>query len=98
PPLSALSLHDALPISLDLPVVRGSLVSPELALRASYATMSGVEALKLKTYGLELFLSKGFGPFMPYGAIGRMRSDARATIPATLDRKSTRLNSSHVST
>jgi hypothetical protein len=69
--------------SLDLPVVRGSLVSPELALRASYATMSGVEALKLKTYGLELFLSKAFGPFMPYGAIGRMRSDARATIPAT---------------
>ncbi len=66
--------------ALDLPVVRGSVVLPELAVRGSYATLSGVDALKLKTYGLELFLSKGFGPLMPYGAIGRMRTDARGTV------------------
>ena len=36
----------------------------------------------MKTYGLELFLSKGFGPVMPYGAIGKMRTDSRGTIPA----------------
>jgi hypothetical protein len=69
--------------SLDLPVVRGTLVSPELALRGSYATLSGVDVLKLKTYGLELFLSKGIGPVMPYGAVGKMRTDSRGTIPAT---------------
>jgi hypothetical protein len=69
--------------SLDLPVFRGSLVSPELALRGSYAALSGVDVFKLKTYGLELFLSKGFGPVMPYGAVGRMRTDSRGTIPAT---------------
>ena len=69
--------------SLDLPIVRGSILSPELALRASYATLSGVDVFKLKTYGLELFLSKGFGPVMPYGAIGKMRTDSRGTIPGT---------------
>jgi hypothetical protein len=69
--------------SLDLPVIRGSLLSPELALRGSYATLTGVDVFKLKTYGLELFLSKGFGPVMPYGAIGKMRTDSRGTIPAT---------------
>lgn len=70
--------------SIDLPVVRGSIVTPELAARGSYATLSGVDALKLKTYGLELFLSKGFGPLMPYGAIGRMRTDARGAVNTTI--------------
>jgi hypothetical protein len=70
--------------SLDLPVVRGTLVTPELAVRGSYATVTGVDVLKLKTYGLELFLSKGFGPLMPYGAIGRMRTDSRGTVTPTI--------------
>jgi hypothetical protein len=70
--------------SLDLPVVRGSLATPELALRGSYATITGVDVLKLKTYGLELFLSKGFGPLMPYGAVGRMRTDSRGVVTPAL--------------
>jgi hypothetical protein len=43
-----------------------------------------VDEYDLKTYGVELFLSKGFGPITPYAAAGRMRSDAtgRITIPA----------------
>jgi hypothetical protein len=68
--------------ALDVPIVRGTLATPELALRASYATLSGVDQFKLKTYGLEAFLSKGFGPVMPYGAIGRQRNDARGTLNA----------------
>ena len=70
--------------ALDLPIIRGSLVTPELAVRGSYATVTGVDVLKLKTYGLEIFLSKGFGPLMPYGAVGRMRTDSRGTIPNVL--------------
>jgi len=66
--------------SLDVPVIRGTLVSPELALRGTYGALSGVDVLKLKTYGAELFISKGFGPLMPYAAIGRMRTDSRGTI------------------
>ncbi len=70
--------------ALDLPVLRGSVAIPELAVRGSYATVTGVDVLKLKTYGLELFLSKGFGPVMPYGAIGRMRTDSRGTVTPSL--------------
>ncbi len=66
--------------SLDVPVIRGTLATPELALRGTYGALSGVDVLKLKTYGVELFVSKGFGPLMPYAAIGRMRTDARGTV------------------
>jgi hypothetical protein len=70
--------------ALDVPIIRGTLVTPEIAVRGSYATITGVDVLKLKTYGLEAFISKGFGPLMPYGAIGRMRTDSRGTISPTL--------------
>jgi hypothetical protein len=66
--------------ALDVPVIRGSVVTPELALRGSYATISGIDVYKLKTYGLELFVSKGFGPITPYGAIGRQRTNATGTV------------------
>jgi hypothetical protein len=69
--------------AVDLPIIRGGVAAPELALRASYATLTGVELLKLKTYGAEVFVSKGFGPFTPYAAIGRQRVDARGTFPPT---------------
>ena len=70
--------------ALDVPILRGTLVIPEIAVRGSYATMTGVDVLKLKTYGLEAFISKGFGPLMPYGAVGRMRTDSRGTISPTV--------------
>jgi hypothetical protein len=70
--------------ALDVPIIRGTLVTPEIAVRGSYATITGVDVLKLKTYGVEGFISKGFGPLMPYGAIGRMRTDSRGTISPTL--------------
>lgn len=66
--------------AIDLPVVRGTIATPELALRASYATLTGIDVYKLKTYGLELFLSKGIGPVTPYGGIGRQRTNATGTI------------------
>jgi hypothetical protein len=71
--------------SLDIPIVRGSIATPELALRGSYSTLTGIDAFKMKTYGVEAFLSKGFGPVMPYGAIGRQRNNASGsvTVPTT---------------
>lgn len=70
--------------SIDVPIIDGGLLKPTVALRGSYSTITGIEDIyKHKTYGLELFLGKGFGPVTPYGAIGRMRTDARGTIPAT---------------
>jgi hypothetical protein len=68
--------------ALDVPVINGGLLKPTLALRGSYATLRGTELYDLKTYGVELFLSKGFGPITPYAAIGRARSDAEGIIGA----------------
>ena len=66
--------------SLDVPIVGGSLVTPTLALRGAYSTLQGVDSFDLSTYGLEVFLSKGFGPITPYIAAGRARSDAEGRI------------------
>jgi hypothetical protein len=69
--------------SLDVPIIGGGIVTPTLALRGAYSTLQGVDSYDLTTYGLEVFLSKGFGPLTPYVAAGRARSDAegRITLP-----------------
>jgi hypothetical protein len=70
--------------SLDVPIISGGLVKPTLALRGAYSTLQGVDNFDLTTYGVELFLSKGFGPFTPYAAVGRMRTDAEGFITGNL--------------
>ena len=65
--------------SLDVPILSGGVVRPTLAVRGSYAMLQGVDNFDLNTYGAELFLSKGFGPVTPYGAIGIARSDAEGS-------------------
>jgi hypothetical protein len=66
--------------SLDIPLTNGGVTMPTLALRGAYSQLSGIEEFDLKTYGVELFLSKGFGPITPYAAAGYARSDAEGTI------------------
>lgn len=70
--------------ALDIPIIDGGLVKPTLALRGAYSTLRGVDEFDAKTYGMELFLSKGFGPVTPYAAIGRMRVDSSGIISPTL--------------
>ncbi|HVT43294.1 MAG TPA: hypothetical protein VMT00_02785 [Thermoanaerobaculia bacterium] len=62
--------------TLDVPVIRGGLVWPTLAVRGSYADLRGVDEFDLRTYGAEAFLSKAFGPVTPYAAAGIMRTRA----------------------
>ncbi|HUP45602.1 MAG TPA: hypothetical protein VM779_08835 [Thermoanaerobaculia bacterium] len=69
--------------SLDIPIMGGGFIVPTLALRGTYSELRGIEIYEQKTYGVEVFLGKGFGPITPYAAYGRMRSDATGTIPAT---------------
>lgn len=69
--------------SLDVPIMGGGFVVPTLALRGTYSELRGIDVYQQKTYGVEVFLGKGFGPVTPYAAYGRMRSDATGTIPAT---------------
>lgn len=66
--------------AFDTPLLRGGVLKPELALRLSYSRLSGIDVFREKTYGAEVFLSKGFGPITPYAAIGRMRIDARGDV------------------
>lgn len=70
--------------ALDVPIISGGVVTPTLALRGSYATLQGVDAYDLNTYGVEAFLSKGFGPVTPYIAAGLARSDAEGRITDTI--------------
>ena len=67
--------------SFDMPLTRGGIATPTLALRGAYSQLKGVEELELKTYGVELFLSKGFGPITPYGAVGYARSKSKGIVP-----------------
>ena len=66
--------------SLDIPLTSGGIATPTIALRGAYSQLSGVEEFDLKTYGVELFISKGFGPITPYAAAGYARSDAEGAI------------------
>ncbi len=53
-------------------VLKGSIVSPAVAVRGTYTTLSGVDDLDASTYGLDASVSKGFGPLTPYGGIGQV--------------------------
>jgi hypothetical protein len=81
--------------ALDVPIIDGGVLKPTLAVRGAYATLQGIDELDLKTYGAELFLSKGFGPITPYGAVGVVRTDARGNsgtataVPIILEDEST---------
>jgi hypothetical protein len=78
--------------ALDSPIIRGGLLRPELALRLSYSTLTGVDVFHEKTYGAEVFLSKGFGPVTPYAAVGRMRTSATGDVPAAARRPAIRFS------
>ena len=69
--------------SLDIPIMGGGFIVPTLAVRGTYSQLRGIDEYEQKTYGVEVFLGKGFGPITPYAAYGRMRSDATGTIPET---------------
>lgn len=66
--------------ALDVPIIDGGVLKPTLAVRGAYSTLQGVDNFDLKTYGAELFLSKGFGPLTPYAAYGVARSDAEGRL------------------
>lgn len=66
--------------SLDIPIIEGGVLRPTLAVRGAYSQLQGSDVYDLKTYGVEVFLSKGFGPITPYAAVGQMKLDAEGRI------------------
>jgi len=57
-------------------ILKGTLATPALAIRGSYTTLFGVDNLNVSTYGADLSISKGFGPFTPYAGIGQIATKA----------------------
>lgn len=66
--------------AIDVPIIRGGLVSPTVAVRGTWADLRGVDELDLQVIGLEGFISKGFGPIAPYAGYGIARTEATGRI------------------
>ena len=64
--------------AIDVPVIRGGIAVPSLTVRGAYSQLQGVENFEAASYGVEVFVAKGFGPVTPYAAAGRMRADTTA--------------------
>jgi hypothetical protein len=65
-------------------LLKGTIVTPALAIRGSYTTLLGVDDLDLSTYGLDLSVSKGFGFITPYAGVGEVWIKSQENID-TLD-------------
>lgn len=68
-PGTNISLYGA---ELKWAVLKGSIVSPAVAVRGSYTALAGVADLDASTYGLDASISKGFGPLTPYAGLGEV--------------------------
>jgi len=60
-------------------ILEGSTISPALAVRGSYTSMTGVDDLDLSTAGLELSISKGFAMLTPYAGLGAIYYEGEGT-------------------
>ena len=69
--------------AIDVPILGGGALTPALTVRGAYSQLTGVDNFDAKSMGVEVFLSKGFGPVTPYVAVGRMRADTKADITVT---------------
>jgi hypothetical protein len=59
--------------------VPGGVLTPALAVRASYAQLSGIDQLKARSAGLDVSLSKGFLFATPYVGIGTVTTRTQVT-------------------
>lgn len=60
-------------------ILRGSTVSPAIAIRGAYTKVSGVDVLDLDTKSLDVSISKGFAIFTPYAGIGEVWITSKPT-------------------
>ena len=51
-------------------LIDGGLASPAVGLRGSYTSLSGLDDVDYDAFGLDLSVSKGFGPITPYAGAG----------------------------
>lgn len=56
-------------------LLEGSTVMPAIAVMGHYSRLSGVDDLRLSSYGADLSISKGFAMLTPYAGIGHVWYD-----------------------
>ncbi len=54
-------------------IIKGGLVMPAVSVRASYSQLDGVSDIDLRTYALDLLVSKGFLMLTPYAGVSALR-------------------------
>ena len=54
-------------------IIKGGVVMPAVSARASYSQLEGVDDIDLRTYALDLLISKGFLMLTPYGGVSALR-------------------------
>jgi hypothetical protein len=62
-------------------ILKGSTLTPALALRAAYTKLEGVDVLDLDTKSLDVSISKGFAMLTPYAGIGLVRITSEENDP-----------------
>ncbi len=53
-------------------LVEGGVATPAVGVRGSFSKLSGIDELEYDSYGIDLSVSKGFGPLTPYAGIGHV--------------------------
>ncbi|HEY0590338.1 MAG TPA: hypothetical protein VGF40_01115 [Thermoanaerobaculia bacterium] len=66
--------------SIDLPILRGGVLRPTVAVRGVYSLLQGVDEADLTTYGVQAMVGKGFGPLTPFAGYGRMFAQSEGRI------------------
>jgi hypothetical protein len=64
--------------------IKGSTISPAVAIRGAYTKLSGVDEFDISTKSLDLSISKGFTMLTPYAGIGEVwiTSSPNASLPS----------------
>lgn len=66
-------------LNLKYELIKGSIATPAVSVRASYTKLSGIDQLEYDSRGVDVSISKGFGPLTPYAGAGYVWSDFEIT-------------------
>lgn len=68
-------------------LLEGGVATPAIGLRGSYSTLNGVDEVDFDSYGIELAISKGFGPLTPYAGVGQVWTELKPGSEFGLDKE-----------
>ncbi|ASJ75056.1 hypothetical protein [Granulosicoccus antarcticus] len=77
-------------------LIDGGILTPSLAVRASYSQMEGVDDLDLSNGALELTVSKGFVMLTPFAGVGIVQTRAKLDGEGGLDSETVEQNKLYV--